>query len=32
MILKELAESFDGLGKFTELTGVRGEDLRHDLI
>ena len=28
--LKELAESFDGLGKFTELTRVRGEDLRHE--
>jgi len=28
--LKELAEYFDGLGKLTELTGVRGEDLRHE--
>jgi hypothetical protein len=28
--LKELAESFDGLVKFTELSGVGGEDLRHE--
>jgi hypothetical protein len=28
--LKELAESFDGLTEFTELSGVGGEDLRHE--
>jgi hypothetical protein len=28
--LKELAESFDGLVEFTELSGVGGEDLRHE--